>query len=110
MALASHLPNAIRQPLIVLGRVPLFFYLAHIVLIHVLAVLLAFLRFGHAEWLYQGPGIFWSETLPGRPPVYGLGLGWVVAIWLLVIALLLPICRWYDQYKQAHSWWWLRYL
>ena len=61
MALASHLPNAIRQPLIVLGRVPLFFYLAHIVLIHVLAVLLAFLRFGHAEWLCQGPGIFWSE-------------------------------------------------
>jgi uncharacterized membrane protein len=110
MALASYLPNVIQQPLIVLGRVPLFFYLAHIVLIHVLAVLLAFLRFGHAEWLYQGPGIFWSETLPGHPPGYGLGLGWVVAIWLLVVALLWPICRWYGQYKQSHSSWWLKYL
>jgi uncharacterized membrane protein len=60
MALTSFLPNVIQQTLIVLGRVPLFFYLAHIVLIHLLALLLAFLRFGNAEWLYQGPGIFWS--------------------------------------------------
>ena len=52
IALASYLPKLIQQPLIVLGRVPLFFYLAHIFLIHLLAVLLAFLRFGHAEWLY----------------------------------------------------------
>jgi hypothetical protein len=109
-ALASFLPNVIQQALIVLGRVPLFFYLAHIVLIHLLALLLAFLRFGHAEWLYQGPGIFWSETLPGHPLGYGLGLGWVAAIWLLVIALLWPVCRWYGQYKQRHSYWWLRYL
>jgi hypothetical protein len=110
MALASYLSKVIQQALIVLGRVPLFFYLAHIVLIHVLAVLLAFLRFGHAEWLYRGPGIFWSETLPGHPLGYGLGLGWVVGIWLLVIVLLWPVCRWYGLYKQSHSAWWLRYL
>jgi uncharacterized membrane protein len=110
VALASFLPKLIQQFLIVLGRVPLFFYLAHIVLIHILAVLLAFIRFGHAEWLYQGPGIFWSETLPGHPPGYGLGLGWVLAIWLLVIALLWPVCRWYGQYKRAHAAWWLTYL
>jgi uncharacterized membrane protein len=110
MALASYLPKVIQQPLILLGRVPLFFYLAHIFLIHLLAVLLAFLRFGHAEWLYQGPGIFWSETLPGHPPGYGLGLGWVVTIWLLVLVLLWPICRWYGRYKQTHSWWWLKYV
>ena len=110
LALASFLPRALSQVLIVLGRVPLFFYLAHIVLIHVLAVFVALIRFGHAEWLYQGPGIFWSETLPGHPPGYGLGLGWVVAIWLLVLALLWPICRSYGRYKQSHSSWWLRYL
>jgi uncharacterized membrane protein len=110
MALASFLPKFVQQPLIVLGRVPLFFYLAHILLIHLLAVLLAFIRFGHAEWLYQGPGIFWSETLPGHPPGYGLGLGWVTVIWLLVTALLWPVCRWYGRYKQSHAYWWLRYV
>jgi uncharacterized membrane protein len=110
LTLASHLPRVVQQPLIVLGRAPLFFYLAHIVLIHLLALLLAFLRFGHAEWLYQGPGIFWSETLPGHPPGYGLGLGWVAAIWLLVVVALWPVCRWYGGYKQRHAYRWLRYL
>jgi uncharacterized membrane protein len=110
LGLASHLPKIIQQPLIVLGRVPLFFYLAHIVMIHLLAVLFALIRFGHAEWLYQGPGIFWSETLPGHPPGYGLSLGWVAAIWLLVIIALWPVCLWYGRYKQKHSFWWLRYL
>jgi uncharacterized membrane protein len=110
VALASFLPKLIQQFLILLGRVPLFFYLVHIVLIHLLAVLLAFIRFGHAEWLYQGPGIFWSETLPGHPPGYGLGLGWVIAIWLLVVALLWPVCRRYGHFKQTHSYWWLGFL
>ena len=110
IALASLLPKLIQQFLIVLGRVPLFFYLTHIVLIHLLALFLAFIRFGHAEWLYQGPGIFWSETLPGHPPGYGLGLGWVIAIWLLVVALLWPVCRWYGQFKQTRSYWWLRFV
>ena len=110
IGLASFLPKLIQGLLILLGRVPLFFYLAHIVLIHLLAVFLAFIRFGHAEWLYQGPGIFWSETLPGHPPGYGLGLGWVIAIWLLVVVLLWPACRGYAQYKQTRSYWWLKYL
>jgi uncharacterized membrane protein len=110
VALASFLPRFVQRRLMVLGRVPLFFYLAHILLIHLLAVLLAFIRFGHAEWLYQGPGIFWSETLPGHPPGYGLGLGWVAAIWLLVLFVLWPVCRWYGQYKQGHTGWWLKYL
>jgi hypothetical protein len=110
IALASLWPKLIQQFLIVLGRVPLFFYLAHIVLIHLLALFLAFIRFGHAEWLYQGPGIFWSETLPGHPQGYGLGLGWVIAIWLLVVALLWPVCRWYGRFKQTRSYGWLGYL
>jgi uncharacterized membrane protein len=110
LALASFVPRIVQHILIVLGRVPLFFYLAHIVLIHLIAVLLAFLRFGHAEWLYHGPGIFWSETLPGHPPGYGLGLGWVAAIWLLVVALLWPLCQAYGRFKQTHSLWWLKYL
>ncbi len=58
LAVADFLPSSITRFLVNLGQVPLFFYLTHIVLIHLLAVLLAFIRFGHAEWLYRGPGIF----------------------------------------------------
>jgi uncharacterized membrane protein len=110
LALIDLLPVPITRFLVTLGRVPLFFYLAHIVLIHLLAVLLAFLRFGRAEWLYQGPGIFWSETLPGHPEHYGLSLAWVVLLWALVLTILYPACSAYGRYKQSHRQAWLWYL
>jgi uncharacterized membrane protein len=110
LALIDFLPNSISRFLANLGRVPLFFYLAHIFLIHALAVILAFIRFGHAEWLYQGPGIFWSETLPGHPANYGLSLIWVVVLWAIVIGILYPACLAYGCYKRTHNQAWLRYL
>jgi len=110
LAVVDFFPSFITRFLVNLGQVPLFFYLTHIVLIHLLAVLLAFIRFGHAEWLYQGPGIFWSETLPGRPENYGLSLTWVGLLWLLVVAILYPACLAYGRYKRSHDRIWLRYL
>jgi hypothetical protein len=92
------------------GQVPLFFYLTHIALIHLSAVLIAFIRFGHAERLYQGPGIFWSEPLPGRPENYGLSLAWVGLLWLLLVAILYSACLAYGRYKRSHDQIWLRYL
>jgi uncharacterized membrane protein len=110
LAVADFSPSSITRFLVNLGQVPLFFYLTHIVLIHLLAVLLAFVRFGHAEWLYRGPGIFWSETLPGHPENYGLSLAWVGLLWVLVIATLYPACLAYGRYKRSHDFPWLRYL
>src|SRR5262249_62184452 len=56
------------------GRVPLFFYLLHIPLIHALAVVYSWLAFGAAWWLTSGPVVFWDIALPGRPYAYGLSL------------------------------------
>jgi uncharacterized membrane protein len=110
LAVIDLLPKLMVRFLVNLGRVPLFFYLTHIVLIHLLAVVLAFIRFGRAEWLYQGPGIFWSETLPGHPEQYGLSLGWFLLLWALVITVLYPACLAYGRYKQFHDYAWLRYV
>jgi uncharacterized membrane protein len=110
LAAIDVLPKLMTRFLIDLGRVPLFFYLAHIVFIHALAVALALIRFGRAEWFYQGPGIFWSETLPGHPENYGLSLGWVLLLWALVIAILYPACLAYGRYKHSHDHAWLRYV
>jgi uncharacterized membrane protein len=110
LALMDFVPTFATRFLTALGRVPLFFYLTHIVLIHLLAMGLALIRFGHAEWLYQGPGIFWSETLPGHPENYGLSLAWVVLLWVLVITILYPACLAYGRYKRSHDQAWLRYL
>jgi uncharacterized membrane protein len=79
----------------VFGRVPLFFYLIHIPLIHLVAVVYSLAAFGEATWLTSGPVIFWDTALPGSPPSYGLGLPGVYAVWIAVVVALYPACRWY---------------
>src|SRR5207253_2701623 len=80
------------RPIIVFGRVPLFFYLLHIPLIHGGAVLCDWLRFGWSPLAGAGP---W-EVRPGQiPESYGLNLPAVYLIWIIVLLLLYPPCRWF---------------
>jgi uncharacterized membrane protein len=81
----------------VFGRVPLFFYVIHIPLIHLIAVIYSYAAFGDATWLTSGPVIFWDTPLPGSPPSYGLGLGAIYVVWFGFLAALYPVCRWYGQ-------------
>jgi uncharacterized membrane protein len=78
------------------GRVPLFFYILHIPLIHGVAVLYSLAAFGAATWLTSGPVIFWDVALPGSPPSYGFGLAAIWLAWLALIIALYPVCRWYG--------------
>jgi uncharacterized membrane protein len=84
----------------VFGRVPLFFYVIHIPLVHAIAVIYSFAVFGAATWLTSGPVIFWDVALPGSPPSYGLGVGAIWAVWLGFVAALYPVCRWYGARSQ----------
>jgi len=98
------------RPIIVFGRVPLFFYLLHIPLIHGVAVLLSYLRYGRADWLFTVPPFWAREAANAYPPDYGYGLGGVYLIWLaVVLALYLP-CRWFADLKQRRRDPWLSYL
>ena len=75
------------------GRVPLLFYVIHIPMIHLVAVIYSLAAFGAATWLTSGPVIFWDTALPGSPPSYGLGLPGVYAVWIAIVAALYPVCR-----------------
>ena len=86
----------------VYGRVPLFFYLLHIPLIHGIAVVYSYAAFGAATWLTSGPVIFWDVALPGSPDSYGLGIGAIWLVWLAFIATLYPVCRWYLGVKRRY--------
>jgi len=98
------------RPIIVFGRVPLFFYLLHIPLIHGVAVLLSYLRYGRADWLFTVPPFWAREGAHAYPPDYGYGLGGVYLIWFaVVLALYLP-CRWFADLKQRRRDPWLSYL
>src|SRR5262249_3993667 len=73
---------------IIFGRVPLFFYLLHIPLIHGLAVGLDYLRFGWSPLATDG---CWSVAGRQPPPEYGVSLPVVYLVWAMVVLLLYPL-------------------
>jgi uncharacterized membrane protein len=88
---------------VMLGRVPLFYYVAHIFLIHALAVAFALATSGDASWLFGGPP---TE----KPAGYGLGLPGVYGATLVVVIALHPLCWWFAALKQKRPEWWWSYL
>ncbi|MFA4947995.1 MAG: heparan-alpha-glucosaminide N-acetyltransferase domain-containing protein [Candidatus Krumholzibacteriia bacterium] len=94
LALLDRRAGRFTRPLIVFGRVPLFFYVLHIPLIHGLAVLFARARYGQAHWLFQNPPDF------AVPKDYGYSLPVVYLIWIAVVLILYPACRWYAGIKK----------
>jgi uncharacterized membrane protein len=99
------------NPLVVFGRVPMFYFILHFYLIHALAVLAAWLRYGSSV------GRFMFNPLPSMggpralfPPDFGYSLLTVYGVWLLVLVLLYPVCRWFAKVKSTRRDWWLSYL
>jgi len=101
-ARADRVPEAVRRPLILFGRVPFAFYVAHLYLIHTLAVVLGVAQGFEARELLTVMFFF--------PKGYGLGLPGVYVVWLLVIAMLYPFCRWVASIKARRRDWWLSYV
>ncbi|MCK9404107.1 MAG: heparan-alpha-glucosaminide N-acetyltransferase domain-containing protein [Chitinophagaceae bacterium] len=89
------------------GRVPFFYYILHLYLIHILAMIFA----QASGWGWQK---FILSTWVGREPNlkgYGFSLWVVYAVWMGTILLLYPLCKRFDMYKQSHKEkWWLSYL
>jgi hypothetical protein len=81
------------------GRVPLFFYILHLYVIHLAAALLGFLTHQPVSWLFHG-GFFLNYPPDGRP--YGHGLAVVCLIWATVILLLYLPCAWFARVKREH--------
>jgi uncharacterized membrane protein len=96
------------RPLVVFGRVPLFYYILHIPLIHGVYLAACLIRFGRADWSYGfQPGI---DPQPLTPPNAGFGLGTVYGLWLLFVLALYPACCWFAALKKRRADGWLRYL
>jgi uncharacterized membrane protein len=90
-----------QNPLLVFGRVPLFYYLLHLPLIHGLAMLLAWFRYGHAGFLLDAPPSLFGPT-QGFPTDYGYDLGVVYLIWLGAVVALYPACNWFAALKRRN--------
>jgi len=107
LSLSERWSNRITSPFVVFGKVPFFFYIVHLYLIHALAMV-AMVRAGRDwhEYILSAVGI-----RSGRLMNFGLGLDAVYVIWILLVVALYPLCRWYQRYREKNpSKWWLSYL
>jgi len=108
LALTENRINALAKRITIFGRVPMFYYMIHILLIHLLALGAAVVT-----------GYKWSDmvltTMINRSPAlkgYGFSLLTVYIVWVALIVILYPVCKWFDQYKRSHrsGKWWLTYV
>jgi len=99
------------NPLVVFGRVPLFYFVIHFYAAHAAAVLFASIRY----WRDALP--FLLEPVPSMggprelfPPQFGYDLWVVYVVWALIVLALYPACRWFARVKATRRDWWLSYL
>lgn len=105
LAAADGASNALTRLLTVYGQVPMFYYLIHWYLVHLFMLAMSFAQGYTWADVPSGPLNF------GRPEGAGISLGGVYGVWLALVAVLYPLCRWYGRYKAAHpEVTWLRYL
>jgi uncharacterized membrane protein len=98
----------ILRPALVLGRVPMFYYLLHFPLIHLIAVAVCYARYGQAHWMFESPTL--AQFPITQPPGWGFSLPIIYLIWASVVVALFPLCRWFASLKQRRSDAWLSYL
>jgi uncharacterized membrane protein len=107
--LSSNRISWTRSSLEVYGRVPLVYYIVHLALIHLLAIITCACT-GH-DWRRFTTPLPHGSFIVGTPPGYGFGLGGVYLIWIAIIASLYWPMKQYADYKRQHpEKTWLSYL
>lgn len=106
VALLDREPGPVSRFFITFGRVPLFFYLLHWVVIKDLVLIFTQFRYGTVSWL---AGADMGSRHPG-PRDWGYDLGVVYAIWIAVVLFLFPLCHWFARVKMRSRAAWLSYL
>jgi uncharacterized membrane protein len=108
LSFTEKLKGAVVKVVSVYGRVPMFYYLVHIYVIHLMAIIASALLPGQdwKIWILTKP-IWFTTDLKG----YGFSLPVAYLIWIGLVIALYPLCKRYDAYKQANKGkWWLSYL
>jgi uncharacterized membrane protein len=108
LALFEKTMNVWTARIAIYGRTPMFYYLAHILLIHLFAVI------GAVVSGYKWSDMILTTMVNSSPQLkgYGFNLTIVYIIWIGLVLLLFPCCKWFDRYKRSYqsAQWWLTYI
>jgi len=102
LSLFDRLIPRVLKPIIIFGRVPMFYYVVHLYLAHASAIVIGLFQ-GYSAPAFLTLMLFF-------PTEYGLGLPGVYVVWFLVVLLLYPVCVWFAGVKRRYKYWWLSYL
>jgi uncharacterized membrane protein len=102
---SNHPATGLASALLTFGRVPMFFYVLHLYLIHSMAILAAVLFHQPVAWLLHG-GFFVNDI----PEGYGHNLAFIYLMWITAVVILYFPCLWWAELKQRRKDSWLSYL
>jgi uncharacterized membrane protein len=105
-AIDGRTPGFLR-PALTIGKVPMFYYILHVPLIHLLAIIVCYARYGGVHWMFESSNLAQFPITP--PPGWGFSLPIVYMVWAFVVLALYPLCRWFAGLKQRRSDPWLSY-
>ncbi|HEV2401964.1 MAG TPA: heparan-alpha-glucosaminide N-acetyltransferase domain-containing protein [Candidatus Sulfotelmatobacter sp.] len=95
------------KPALIFGKVPMFYYLLHIPLIHLFAIAVCYQRYGQVHWMFESNNI---QSFPfTSPPGWGYSLPVIYLVWVIAVVGLYPLCRWFSGLRQRSSAGWLSY-
>ena len=96
------------KPALTFGKVPLFYFVVHLTLIHALAVAACYFRYGEIHYMFESPSL---DKFPfTQPPDWPSSLPMVYVWWIAVVVLLYPMSVWFSGVKARRRDWWLSYL
>jgi uncharacterized membrane protein len=107
LSLMENLNSKNLKPLLVFGRVPLFYFILHFFIIHISALSLYMITSGKS---ISEIDFHFPQTLGGLSAGWGYSLAWTYFAWMMVVVATYPLCNWYNKYKSTHKDWWLSYL
>ncbi|MBB4804166.1 putative membrane protein [Flavobacterium nitrogenifigens] len=106
LAFAERFSNGIQKVALVYGKVPLFYFVVHFYVIHILTLIMLFAQGFNFSQFEFATGTF------GRPKGFesGFPLWTIYLIWIFVVTLLYKPCLWFGKYKAENKNWWLKYI
>jgi uncharacterized membrane protein len=105
LAWIEKIQNRVTDIFNIYGRVPMLYYVLHFYFIHIVTVIVFFMQgFGAKDIVSPNNPFFF------KPNGIGFSLPGLYLVWILIVALLFPICKRFADYKSSHKQWWLSYI